>query len=223
MTITVAVVAPHPDDETLGCGGTLFRHKATGDSIHWIIATDASKFPGFTGRQRKLRKIAIKKIARLYGFATITEFGFPTTRLDTIPVSDLVARFDDVFARIAPHTVYLPYRGDVHTDHAAVFDASASALKWFRRRETCRILAYETLSETEQAIDPDGAGFQPNVFVDIKKYLPQKLKALDCYAGETGSFPFPRSSQAVRALAQFRGATAGFEAAEAFMLLRERM
>jgi len=217
VTKSVAVVSPHPDDETLGCGGTLFRHRDEGDSIHWIIVTT-----GLTPAQRERRKATLKEVERLYEFASVAELGFATTRLDMIPLSDLVASLHDAFAKVAAEIIYLPFRGDVHTDHCVVFDASVSALKWFRHTAIRRILAYETLSETEQAIDPDGAGFRPNVFVDIKKYLPQKLKALDCYSDETGPFPFPRSGQAVRALAQFRGATAGFEAAEAFVLLRER-
>ena len=115
----------------------------------------------------------------------------------------------------------IPHRGDVHTDHQVVFDAVGACCKWFRYPSVKRVLAYETLSETEFGLNPQ-AGFQPNMFVDISLFMERKLELLKIYQSELGEFPFPRSITAVRALAQYRGATSGFEGAEAFMLLRER-
>jgi N-acetylglucosamine malate deacetylase 1 len=126
-----------------------------------------------------------------------------------------------VFKEFAPDEVLLPHRGDVHSDHRVVFDAAAACTKWFRYPSVRRVLAYETLSETDFALPPQDA-FVPNYFVDISGHLEAKIAALRIYESELGQPPFPRSVEAVRALATVRGAASGFHAAEAFQLLRER-
>ena len=137
-------------------------------------------------------------------------------------MSERVAAFSTLVRTVQPQIVYLPFRGDIHTDHAAVFDAAAACTKWFRYPSVGRVLAYETLSETEFILNPESRPFQPNVFVDISTYLDRKVELMMRFEGEHAAFPFPRSEQAIRALAQVRGATAGYQAAEAFMLLKER-
>jgi len=109
----------------------------------------------------------------------------------------------------------------VHTDHRAVFDAAAACTKWFRYPSVKRVLAYETLSETDFGLGTE-LGFRPNVFVDISPFLERKLQAMDIYASEIAPFPFPRSQDALRALARVHGTSSGYHAAEAFQLLRER-
>lgn len=218
---SVLVIAPHPDDETLGCGGTLLRHKIEGDSIHWLIATRMDQSIGFSKEQIAHRETQLQSVTDLYGFDSVNTLDFITTRLDEMPMGDVVGSISRVVKNVNPHTIYLPYRGDVHTDHRVVFDAVISCTKWFRYPCIKRILAYETLSETEFGINPDSNGFRPNVFVDISAYMGIKLKILDTYATELGTFPFPRSVEAIQAQATLRGATAGCTAAEAFMLLKE--
>jgi LmbE family N-acetylglucosaminyl deacetylase len=214
------VVAPHPDDETFGCGGTILRHRDQGDAVHWVIVTGMGE-ADFAADSIVAREREIEAVKRHYGFESVHSLGFPTTLLDTVPVGELVGAFKAVFNSVKPDTVYLPYRGDVHTDHRVVFDAVVSCTKWFRYPTIKRILAYETLSETEFGLDPDTNGFRPNVFINISAYLENKHEILEIYGTELGEFPFPRSIEAVRALAALRGATAGCAAAEAFMLLKE--
>lgn len=221
MTRKVIVIAPHPDDETLGCGGTLLRHIRQGDEVHWIIATEMTSGCGFAQEHIEARKQEISKVAAHYQFTSVKLLGFPTTLLDTIPIGDIVAAIKASLQQINAQILYLPHRGDVHTDHRIVFDAAISCAKWFRNSSIQRVLSYETLSETEFGLDPDRRGFLPNVFVDISDHLDQKLEILYLFAGEMGAFPFPRSEQAVRAQASLRGSTAGCAAAEAFMLLKE--
>jgi LmbE family N-acetylglucosaminyl deacetylase len=127
----------------------------------------------------------------------------------------------DAFQRFEPVEVLLPNRGDAHSDHRTVFDAAVACTKWFRYPTVRRVLAYETLSETDFGLSP-GDAFQPNYFVDITTHLEAKLAALQLYESEMHEFPFPRSVAALRALAAIRGAASGFVAAEAFQLLRER-
>lgn len=215
------VIAPHPDDEVLGVGGTLLRQKAEGSEVAWLIFTSINSQDGFSKERVERRADEIKRIAALFRFDAVYELNFPTTRLDQIPMSDLVAAVSGVFKAFEPDEVYVPHPADVHTDHGIVFNAVAGCAKWFRYPSVRRVLAYETLSETDFGLGTK-QGFRPNVFVDIEQYLEDKLRAMDIYASELGPFPFPRSQEAVRALATLRGAAAGFKAAEAFELLRER-
>ena len=216
------VIAPHPDDEVLGVGGTLLRRKAEGARIAWLIVTAISVKAGWSEERVKQRADEIRRITEFLGFDEVFELKFPTTQLDRVPMSDLVAGISSVFSSFAPEEVFVPHPSDVHTDHRVVFDAAASCTKWFRYPSVNRVLAYETLSETDFGLGTD-QGFRPNVFVSIEPYLDDKLRAMDIYASELGEFPFPRSHEAIRALATLRGAASGFKSAEAFELLRERL
>ncbi len=215
------VVAPHPDDETLGVGGTLLRRKAEGGETAWLIVTGISEAGGWPEARVAARKGEIAKVSKLYGFDRVYELGFPAAKLDAVPVGELVGKISEVLKDFCPDEIFLPHEGDVHTDHRNVFDAVVSCTKWFRYPFVKRVLAYETLSETGFGLGT-GKEFQPNVFVDVSKHLEQKLQVMEVYGSEMGEFPFPRSREAILALAQYRGSTSGFRAAEAFELLRER-
>lgn len=215
------IIAPHPDDETLGAGGTLLRRKAEGGNVAWLIVTTISIEAGWTAEKTKQREGEIQRVTELYGFDEVFALNFSTTKLDAIPMSELVAAVSDVFGSFSPEEVFVPHPSDVHTDHRVVFDAVAACTKWFRYPSIKRVLAYEALSETDFGLGTN-QGFRPNVFVDIEPFLSGKLRAMDIYASELGKFPFPRSHEAIRALATLRGAASGFKAAEAFELLRER-
>jgi LmbE family N-acetylglucosaminyl deacetylase len=220
---TVLVVAPHPDDETLGCGGTMLRHIDQGDAVHWLIVTRISEALGFSKEKIERREHEIEQVASAYGVEQVLTLDFPTTRLDAQPMGDLVEAVGNVVDEIEPERIYVPYRNDIHTDHAVVFDAVAACSKWFRYPSIQRLLAYETPSESDFAINPDVGGFRPNVFCDVTDYVAEKVEIMRFYQSEMGTHPFPRSEKSIRALATSRGAAAGFEAAEAFMLLRERI
>jgi LmbE family N-acetylglucosaminyl deacetylase len=217
----IAVVAPHPDDETLGCGGTLLRHLAFGDRVHWIIFTGISTDRGFSEESVRLRDEEISQVAESYGFAGIHRLDYPTTQLDRIPKADMVGALGSIVTNLGVHTLYVPYRNDAHTDHAAVFDACCVCAKTFRYPSVRSVRAYETLSETEYSLKPEDPGFHPNLFVDITGFLDRKLQIMSIYATEMAPFPFPRSDIALRAQAQLRGTQCGASAAEAFMVLKE--
>jgi len=212
----VLVVAVHPDDETLGCGGTLLKHKADGDEIHWMIATETNDTNGTERRDSE-----ISQVARLYGFNSINRLSLPTTKVDTYDVGELVARIASVINEIRPDTIYLPFKGDVHSDHKYIFDAAYSCTKSFRYPFIKRIYMMEILSETEFSTGIGGDYFVPNVFVDISKYLDKKVKIMNVYKDEMDMHPFPRSEKNIKALATYRGATFGCRYAESFMLLKE--
>lgn len=215
------VIAPHPDDETLGPGGTLLRRKAEGGEVAWVIVTGLSVGMGWPEDRVASRAEEIRKVAERYRFSAIYELGFPTTRLDQVPTADLVSSLGGIFKEFKPEEVFVPHPSDVHSDHRIVFHAVAGCTKWFRYPSVKRVLAYETLSESDFVLERQSA-FRPNVFLDIDGYLEEKISILDIYKSELGVFPFPRSQEAVRALAALRGVAAGFKAAESFELLRER-
>jgi LmbE family N-acetylglucosaminyl deacetylase len=215
------VIAPHPDDEVLGVGGTLLRRKAEGAKVAWLIVTSIFVESGWSKEQVSQRADEIRRSTALFGFDDVFELKFPTAQLDRVPMSELVTGIANVFKLYEPEEVFLPHPSDVHTDHRIVFDAAASCTKWFRHPSVKRVLAYETLSETDFGLGTD-QGFRPNVFVDIEPFLNEKLRAMDIYASEMGACPFPRSHEVIRALTTLRGAASGFKAAEAFELLRER-
>jgi N-acetylglucosamine malate deacetylase 1 len=146
---------------------------------------------------------------------------YSTTKLDSIPVCDLVGNMSEIVRSVEPNVIYMPHRGDVHSDHRVVFDAAFACSKWFRFQSVKRILSYEALSETDFGVPIAGCAFLPNVYVDVSEHLERKIGILKVYESEIGAFPFPRSFEAVRALAALRGAAAGCVAAEAFMLLKE--
>lgn len=216
------VVAPHPDDELLGCGGTLLRRVAEGGTVAWLLMTAITEGAGWSAERIQQRAAEIDRVRKGLQISPhhLYALGFPTAELDRIPLNKLVRKISKVFTDFKPDEVLLPYPGDVHSDHRVTFEAASACTKWFRYPSVKRVLAYETLSETDFGIDPRDSGFKPYVFVDIGGQLERKIELMKIYASEMGEFPFPRSEGALRALAQLRGSQAGFEAAEAFMLLK---
>lgn len=221
----VIVIAPHPDDELLGCGGTLLRKRKGGDTIGWLLMTTITEADGWPAARIEARAMEIDRVRKGLGIDPdhLFTLGFPTTRLDQVPMAYLIERISAVFKTFQPEEVLLPHPGDVHSDHRMTFEAAMACCKWFRYPSVKRVLTYETPSETDFALDPRYAAFQPNVFVDIGAHIDQKLALLRAYASEMGQFPFPRSEEGVSALARVRGGQAGYVAAEGFCLLRERM
>jgi len=218
---TILVIAPHPDDETLGCGGTLLRHKAQSDSIHWLIMTSMSEKGGYSSKNIKQRSTEINSVADAYSFDSVHQADFDSSRLDLVPKVDLIDEIASFINVIKPDTIYLPYRNDAHSDHKIVFDGTAACTKSFRFPFVKKIRAYETLSETEFGLSPEDRGFHPNLFINISQFLDQKIEIMELYNGEMGDHPFPRSAINIRSLAILRGATSGCNYAESFMSLKE--
>lgn len=217
------VIAPHPDDETLGCGGTILRALSLGEEVFWLIVTGMTESAGFRADRVCQRDHEIQMVAQAYGMTGVIRLNFPASKLDTVPMTEVVGSIASHVARLRPSDIYLPFRRDAHSDHAVVFDAGSAATKWFRYESVVRIFAYETQSETDFDLAPDSPGFRPNVFVDISDFFEEKLKIAQMFEGEFGEHPFPRSINGMRALATIRGAASGFLTAEAFMLLRARL
>mgnify|MGYP001488737733 CR=1 FL=1 len=219
----VLVVAPHPDDETLGCAGTLLRHRFADDEIHWLIVTAMQEQHSFTRESVRARDLEISEVDSAFGFKSVTRLDHPTARLDQVGLATLIQQIQETLERVSPNILYLPFPGDAHSDHRIVFNAAAACTKWFRNPSIDRTLAYETPSETDFSVHPTNAVFRPTVFIDISPYLETKIQIMRLYATEMGVFPFPRSDENIRSLAMHRGAQSGFRAAEAFALIKEKL
>lgn len=215
---SLLVVAPHPDDETLGPGGTLLRRADEGWRLHWLIVTSSDDYPGFDAADRERRQREIELVEKLYDFETVTALGFPTSALDTIAESTLHDAIDEVMRRTQPHDVLLPFHGDSHSDHRIVFRIGWSCCKTFRAPFVRRVFMYDTPSETDYAVY--GAPFRANYLVDISGYLDKKIEVMSTYQSEMRPHPFPRSAENLRARAIHYGAAAGCDAAEGFMLVQ---
>jgi len=213
----VLVLAVHPDDETLGCGGTLLKHKDDNDEIHLLIATSFDKnHDSYQKREKE-----IKEVSNQYGFNSVQNLRLKTMRLDDYSMSELIEKISNLIHDIKPNIFYLPFIYDIHSDHRKIFEAAFSCTKSFRYPFLKKIYMMETLSETEFAPSLTQNSFCPNVFVDITKYIEKKIEIMNFYQSEIGKHPFPRSEKNIKALATFRGASCGSEYAESFMLLKE--
>jgi LmbE family N-acetylglucosaminyl deacetylase len=219
--VNVLVVCAHPDDETLGCGGTLLKHAAAGDTITWAVATVAHE-PQWPADTIARKHAEVDRVAEAYG-ARVVRLGFPSSRLDATPRADLIAAVAAVVEESRPEIVYVVHPGDVHGDHGDVYESTLAVLKAFRMRSlgVRRILAFETLSSTDAAPPEHARAFVPTVFSDIGGFLDRKIEIMALYETESQPDPLPRGPGAIRALARYRGATVGIEHAEAFRLVRE--
>jgi LmbE family N-acetylglucosaminyl deacetylase len=220
MGHTVLAIAPHPDDEVLGCGGTLARHASQGDAVHVLIVTrgDPDLYPN--DDEAAIHQ-EIEAAHHRLGVASTTYLNFPAPRLDTIAGYQLAEAIAQVIDQTQPDTLYLPHHGDIHVDHQRVYQAALVAARPINHCPVRRLLCYETLSETEWSPPQSSAAFVPTAFSDISDFLEIKLQAMGCYGAELRDFPHPRSLPAITALAQLRGATVGLAAAEAFAVVRQ--
>ena len=218
----VLAISVHPDDETLGCGGTLLRHVAEGDDLFWLLVSETHE-PQWSAETIQIKAAEVVRVAEAYGVQHYFKLGLPSIRLDTLPLAEMIDRIRDVIAEVRPEVVYLVHGGDVNSDHYVVFTATMSVLKTFYMRKwgVRRILSYETLSSTEAAPPQSYRAFVPNVYRDITPYIEGKVEIMGLYESESHPDPMPRGPSAIRALARYRGASIGVDYAEAFMLIRE--
>lgn len=216
----VLVIAPHPDDEVFGCGGTIARHSAMGDEVHILIVTQGipELFP-----PEHIRKLHEEMYAahKLLGVKSTRIMDFQAPLLDATPEYKIASAINEVIREIEPVYVYLPHHGDLHADHKSVYTATLVATRPINRCSVRKLLSYETLSETDWSPPFAENTFVPTVYVDITKHLKIKLQAIQCYQSQLKLFPHTRSLESLKALARVRGGTVSLAAAEAFMLVRQ--
>jgi len=216
----ILVIAPHPDDEVLGCGGVIARHSARGDMVQVVVVSRGAPdiFPQEEIEQTRSELAAAHQ---LLGVEEVHFLDYPAPRLDMVPGHVLSDRLTHLVRKIQPQTVYAPHWGDLHSDHRAVYWATMVATRPNYGSVVKRLLCYETLSETEWGGPSPDSAFSPTVFVDISDFLSIKLQAMACYRTQLKEFPQSRSLRSLEALARLRGSAVGIDAAEAFVLIRD--
>jgi len=218
----VLAVAVHPDDEVLGCGGTLLKHAQNGDSLHWLLITSMAE-DNYSPREIATQRRQVQYLREHLPFETFDWLRLPTATLDQFELNTFINLVREPIIRVRPEIVYLQHWSDAHSDHRVTFDAVMSVLKSFYMRDlgVRRVLACETISETDAAPPHVRAPFIPNVFVDIEATIERKLDLFKIYEDQVHKEPGPRSLSAIRAQARARGASVNCSYAEAFMLVRE--
>jgi LmbE family N-acetylglucosaminyl deacetylase len=217
----VLVVAAHPDDEVLGCGGTMAKHADRGDDVASLFLADGVGARGPEDDDAlTARMAAAADAARLLGCGPSTHMNFADNQLDSVPLLELVKAVERRVEEFGPERIYTHHHGDLNIDHRLTHEAVLTACRPLAGRCVREIYGFEVLSSTEWSGPSEARAFLPNHFENIEDFLDRKLDALAAYEMELAPFPHPRSPEAVRALAALRGANSGFLAAEAFMLVR---
>lgn len=218
MMNNVMVVAAHPDDEVLGCGGTIARHVSAGDEVHVLFMADGvtSRCSGDYKTQIDSRRCAATKVCNMLGAQPPIFLEYPDNRMDSIPLLDIVQELERNIQSIAPNVIYTHHGGDLNVDHRISYEAVMTACRPQPKCSVREIYCFEVLSSTEWALHCHSTMFVPNCFVDISSVLGKKMQALSKYGDEIRAYPHCRSLEAVESLSRLRGCFVGIGAAEAF-------
>ncbi len=224
--MNVLVISAHPDDEVLGCGGTIARLATEGNVVYLAILGEGITSRSYKSEQSQRAdvealRVSSHRVATLLGAKDLFMFGLPDNRFDTVPLLEIVKTIEGLIERLKPELVLTHHASDLNIDHQLVNRAVLTATRPTEGCSVKELLAFEVLSSSEWAFDQFHLSFMPNVFVDITSGLEKKIAAMQLYQGESRAFPHPRSPEGIRALAQWRGISAGLRAAEAFQLIRK--
>jgi LmbE family N-acetylglucosaminyl deacetylase len=224
--MNILVVAAHPDDEVLGCGGTIAKHSQKGDSVHVIILAEGvtSRDTQRNPEERKSELSALAKMAdqasEILGATSLSLHNFPDNRMDSCDLLDIIKVIENAINKYNPDIIYTHHSCDVNIDHCRIHEAVVTACRPLPGSQIKTLLFFEVASSTEWQTPNSAPAFTPNWFVDISDTLSIKLKALETYQSEMRPWPHPRSIPGLEYLAKWRGSMIGVEAAEAFVLGR---
>jgi LmbE family N-acetylglucosaminyl deacetylase len=228
LSNTVLVVAAHPDDEILGCGGAIAKHVQQGDSVHvWILAeglTSRDQTRNRSNHAAGLEELAnaAQKANAILGATSVNLHDFPDNRMDSLQLLDVVKKVEELIRKYEPNIVYTHHIGDVNVDHRVIHQAIVTACRPIPGNPLVQSIRYfEVASSTEWQTSGTAPAFVPNLFIDISGTLSLKLQALVEYAEEMRPWPHARSIRALEHLARWRGATIATDAAEAFVIGRQ--
>ncbi len=216
----VLVFAPHPDDEILGCGGTMLKHIEAGNEVYVCIVTKGV-LPLFPPEAVEKTRMETRECHKMLGIKKTFFLDFPAVMIEKENRYEVNGKVLEVVMEVKPDEVYIPHWGDMQKDHQIVADACMVALRPKYEHRVKRVYGYETMSETAWNAPSVQNEFIPNVFVDITDTLDSKIEALGFFKSQLSPFPDARSLEAIEALAKYRGALMHVRAAEAFMLIRE--
>lgn len=221
MEQRILVVAAHPDDEVLGCGGTITRLTKEGCEVYTLIlgegitARDIKK----SGTEKEIfrLKFQARKANKLMGVKEVFFSNLADNRFDTIPLLDIIKIIEEIKYKLKPDIIFTSYCGDLNIDHRLTCRAVITATRPIPGETVKEVYCFEVLSSTEWSYH---TAFSPDVFFDVSSTLENKLKAMRIYASEIRSFPHPRSVEGIRTNAKFWGMKVGVRYAEAFKGVR---
>ena len=218
---SVLVVAAHPDDEAIGCFGTLLKHYKFGDEINIIFLSDGVSSRGINKKKKHERKKNCLKVLKIIGLKSKNVFflDYPDNMIDTVPLLDVIKNIEEIKKKIQPNVLYTHFSNDLNIDHRIAYQAAITASRPSKNETIKKILCFEIVSSTEWS-DKNKQIFSPNYFVDISKFINRKLKALAIYDKEIKKSPNARSLENIKNLALLRGSRAGVNYAEAFFIER---
>ena len=221
MNKKILVVAAHPDDETLGCGGAIAKHSNEGDEVKVIVMTDgvSSRFIS-KSKEVKNRNEALQKAMRILGADLLGRGEFPDNMLDTVPLLELIQYIENLKKDFNFDIIYTHSPSDLNIDHRIIFEATLTAFRPEPKECITEIRSFEIPSSTDYSSGKINQNFSPNLFIDTSSHHELKLKALGCYDMELRDFPHSRSLESINALAKTRGASVGLKMAEAFEVIR---
>lgn len=213
------IIAPHPDDEVLGAGGTMARIAQSGQDVYVVVVT-TGKPPAYDAESVARVRAEAAQAHKILGVKETRWLDLPAAQLTEVANAQLNSAIRSVVVDVAPQTVFAPFPGDIHIDHQLVFLSTLVASRPHQAEFPKTLLAYETLSETNWNAPYITPPFVPNLFLDIETTLDKKLAAMRAFSSQLRAAPHERSLEALQALATLRGATVHRRAAEAFVLVR---
>lgn len=222
---SVLVVAAHPDDEVLGCGGTMARLSDAGCSVHILVMGEGitsrqdSRSPELVKKEIEKLHSEVKRASKCVGAASSEVLNFPDNRFDTVPLLDLIKAVSKKKEEVKPSLILTHYGNDLNIDHRVLFQAVITSCRPMAGEVVREILSFEVPSSTEW--QANGTSFMPDMYVGLKEsHLDAKIKGMETYSSEKRAFPHPRSPEAIRALSVWRGSNCGEAFAESFKVIR---
>ena len=217
---TVLIIAAHPDDEVLGCGGTIAKHVSQGNKVHSVFMADGVRSrPNLQEEDFEIRKDASKSVQSILGITSTHYLDFPDNKMDSIPLLNIIQKLEPIIDKLKPSIIFTHYHSDLNIDHQLTHAAAITACRPMPSSSVKEIYGFETLSSTEWS-NSLKSSFNPTFFVDISQQISKKLSAVKTYENEMRSPPHSRSIKHVEVLAQHRGYSVGVDMAEAFEVYR---
>jgi LmbE family N-acetylglucosaminyl deacetylase len=215
----ILVIAPHPDDEVLGCGGVMTKYAGAGNKVYVLIMSRGVSHLYGKDKIDNVRREA-REAQKIIGVTDTRFLDFPAPELDLVSLSEIARAIEKVLKEWQIEVLFLPHKGDIHNDHSVVFKAAMVAARPINACTVREVYCFETLSETEWAHPFSNDVFIPNFFVDVTDFFHTKIEAMKCFKSQLREYPSSRSLEALEALSKFRGSTVGYHHAEAFMIVR---
>jgi len=216
----ILIVAAHPDDEVLGCGGTMARHAEMGDQVYVVFMTNGVGSRDVSNKEIKSRQEAARNAANILGIFSIKFFDFPDNKMDSIPLIEIIQSIEDIVEELQPKIIYTHHIGDLNIDHQLTHKAVLTACRPIPESSVQEIYTFEVLSSTDWSFSTIDS-FNPNYFIEITSYIDKRSAALEAYNIELRQAPHSRSLNHIDSIAKFRGNTVGVDMAEAFMVVRK--